>query len=412
VNPATIRYGEGHLEVPLPPDREVETLATGGAGEPRPVEDAIAPLLPEIAAEARGAELVAILVPDDSRPFPADRVLPELLRELTAVGIADDAIRIVVATGLHRAMPDDALERHLGTEAMRRVAVRNHDARDAEDLVRLGDLVAGVPLLLAREAVEADLRILLGSYEPHQYHGFSGGFKVLGIGCAGEATIAYTHGRAFLEDERVRPGASPDNPFRAAIVGAGRRAGRAVALTLIPGDDPATVLGAAAGDPEEVWNALLPRAMRVFGGTVEEPADIVLAGVPDPKSRSLYQASRAATNLVLTTRPAVRPGGTIVIAAPLEDGAGTGEGERRFAEALRTRGAGILDEEAPLRPGEQRAYMVARVLRDHRIVVVGAEEPAALEGLGIEFAEDAAAVIRDLPGRLLVVPDALHVIPG
>jgi hypothetical protein len=89
---------------------------------------------------------------------------------------------------------------------------------------------------------------------------------------------------------------------------------------------------------------------------------------------------------------------------------GTGEGERRFGEALRSRGLGILDEETPLRPGEQRAWIVARLLRDHRIVVAGACRPGEIEALGLEVAPDPVEAALAVPGRLLVVPDGLHVL--
>jgi nickel-dependent lactate racemase len=412
VSSVSIRYGEGTLEVPLPTDREVTILEPPTPGLPRPVDEAIAPLLPVIAEAARGRESVAVLVPDDSRPFPVAEILPKILDVLRDAGVPEQAIDVIVATGLHRAMPPEALADHLGAEVLARVAVRNHDARDPETLTECGLLAPGIPLLVAREAAAADLRVLLGTVEPHQYHGFSGGYKVLGIGCAGEATIAHTHGRAFLSETRVRPGPSPDNPFRATVSEAGRRIGPAVALNLIPGPDRMTTFGAAAGDPDDVWAGLALRGVKVFGGRVDEPADLIVTGVPAPKSRSLYQSTRAATNLILCTTPALKQGGTLVLATPCEDGIGTGEGERRFGEALRERAGTILSDDAPLRPGEQRAWMMASVMRDHRIVVAGALRPEELEGLGMEIVESPDAIVETASGHILIIPDGLHVLPG
>ena len=69
-------------------------------------------------------------------------------------------------------------------------------------------------------------------------------------------------------------------------------------------------------------------------------------------------------------------------------------------------------DDAPLRPGEQRAWMVASLLREHRIVLAGAGDPGALAGLGLDLAEDPVTAALGVGGRLLVVPDALHVLPG
>jgi nickel-dependent lactate racemase len=406
-----IRYGEDTLDVTVPDDRDVAILEPPTPGEPRPVDDAAAPLLSVIAEAARGRGSVAVLVPDDSRPFPVAEILPRVLDAIAEAGVPESAVRVLVATGLHRAMPADALETHLGAAVLARVPVRNHDARDPETLTEVDTLANGVPLLVAREAAEADLRVLLGTFEPHQYHGFSGGHKVLAIGCAGEATIAHTHGRAFLADDRLRPGSSPGNPFRAFVSETGRRAGPAVALNLIPGPDRLTTYGAAAGDPDDVWAGLALRGEKVFGSEVAEPADVIVTGVPAPKSRSLYQSTRAATNLVLCSRPALKPGGTLVLAAPCEDGVGNGEGERRFGRALRERAASILTDDDALAPGEQRAWMMAYLMRDHRIVVAGARRPGEFDGLGLETVDAPDTILDATPGRVLIVPDGLHVLP-
>ena len=62
--------------------------------------------------------------------------------------------------------------------------------------------------------------------------------------------------------------------------------------------------------------------------------DVVVAGMHEPKSDCLYQASRAATYLGLAARPAVAEGGLIVLAADLPLGAGDGPGERNFLDVL------------------------------------------------------------------------------
>ncbi|MBX6341630.1 MAG: hypothetical protein IRY97_04160, partial [Thermomicrobiaceae bacterium] len=100
---------------------------------------------------------------------------------------------------------------------------------------------------------------------------------------------------------------------------------------------------------------------------------------------------------------------------------GEGGGERRFAEALR---------EAPspealvermrregLRPGEQRAYIVASMLMTCRVIVAGAERPEEIAALGFEVAPgirealERAAEVVGREASVLVVPHALLTLP-
>ena len=71
--------------------------------------------------------------------------------------------------GLLRAMVGDAV--------FGRYRVVNHDAHDRRTLAPAGTGLDGQPVLMNREYVEADRRIVLGFVEPHFMAGFSGGCK-------------------------------------------------------------------------------------------------------------------------------------------------------------------------------------------------------------------------------------------
>ena len=174
---------------------------------------------------------------------------------------------------------------------------------------------------------------------------------------------------------------------------------------------------AAAGDPGVVLRLLATRARDAFAFPVEVPADVAVAGVGAAKDANLYQASRAATNLVLGAFEAVKPGGTILVLAACPEGVGRGIGERRFAEALRGGAAALLaDHDRPFHGGEQRAWAVAKVMASRRIVVVGSSIPAAeLQAMGFGAAATVEEGLADAVGRgakrLLVVPRALRALP-
>ena len=61
---------------------------------------------PRIAELAKGQESAAIIVDDLSRPTPASKIIPFLLRELTAAGVPKSEIRFVV--GVAPAQPGEA----------------------------------------------------------------------------------------------------------------------------------------------------------------------------------------------------------------------------------------------------------------------------------------------------------------
>ena len=70
-----------------------------------------------------------------------------------------------------------------------------------------------------------------------------------------------------------------------------------------------------------------------------------------------------------------------------------------------------------IRPGEQRAYVMARVLEDIIVIVAGAEHPAEIESMGfqsapsIEAALAKAVEVVGTPLDCLVVPHALLTLP-
>ena len=70
---------------------------------------------------------------------------------------------------------------------------------------------------------EADLRIVVGDIEPHQFPGFSGGVKSAAIGLAGKATMNTNH--AMMSDPKAQIGRYDDNPCRQDIEEIGQMMG-------------------------------------------------------------------------------------------------------------------------------------------------------------------------------------------
>jgi len=365
---------------------------------------------------------VTLAIPDATRPSPDSRLLPLLLEELEAGGVAPDAVSLLVALGMHRPLSPEETTRKLGDLAGR-LRVESSSGADRASFVRSDPIhlegLPPVPVALHRTALECDLLIASGWVEPHQYAGFSGGGKTVAVGCAGEETIEVLHGLAFLDHPGTRLARLEGNPFQEVIRQAARRSGLAFVLNT---SAPGGAFRAAAGPAEDVLARLTTGGdhdWRVEVGA--EPYDVVFAGLDPTKARNLYQASRAFTYLALADRPVLRRGGWIVVVARCEEGFGMGPGEAAFRDGLRSGNtpdavrAGL--RRTGIAAGGQRAYLVAGALARHPALVLGVDDPDALAGSLFTVAREGRAALPLLEAdlgpraRALVVPDALNQLP-
>jgi len=401
--------GAGTVSVDLP-DCDVTVVEPPG-GEPVDVGDAAARAMadshgPPLDALVDPTDEVAVVVTDVTRAVPDDVLLDALFDDLP---VPRSQVRIVLGLGLHRPMTDAEIDDGLGPYADLAV---NHDPDAA---VRIG-AVEGVrdglddcEVLVHPAVAGADVVLSTGAVEPHQYAGFSGGAKTVAIGAGGEPLIRHTHGPAMLAQPGVRLGRVEGNPFRETVDAAGDVAGPAFCLNVALGPDG--VLGASAGRPREVVRDLAGRARGALSVALspDERYDAVVAGVGAPKDANLYQATRAATYLLLGDRNPLRPGGRVVLPAELPEGAGEGTGERRFYERLAgAENADALYDEMldGYEPGAQRAFVVARALRDHDVYVTDSRSPEVPEACLMHAREHVADAVE--PGSdVLVVPKAL-----
>jgi lactate racemase len=363
---------------------------------------------------------VCIVFTDATRASPDRMLLEPLLEELEAAGARPDSITLLCGVGMHRPSTREEKIAKLGPAIVERYRVVDHDARDAGGLVDLGTSAAGIPLVASRLAVEADLLIATGIVEPHQYAGYSGGRKTVAIGAGGEATIAATHGPRMVEDPGTRLGRIDGNPFHAAITEGARRAGLRFAINAVL-DDRNRVVAVSAGEPEATFAALVAIARSMFEVPIPHQYDVAVAGVGYPKDVNLYQATRAASYLHFAPTPVVKPGGAYILPALCSEGAGAGAGEGRFLKVMQQApdvGSILANARSHGYPaGGQRAFIMAQVLVDRDVIVVGARDPDLVRSAKFGTAPDMVAAFREVERRLpgprdvLIVPHALLTLP-
>jgi nickel-dependent lactate racemase len=369
---------------------------------------------------AKRGQQVCIVFTDATRACPDHILIPALLRELEHAGVRDEDVTLLCGVGMHRPSTPEEQRLKLGAQVADRYRVINHEARSPAVLVDLGVTPGGAPIILHRCVAEADLVIATGIVEPHQYAGYSGGAKTVAIGAGGEELIAFTHGPTFVDHPGTRLGRVEHNPFQQVIQDAGRRAGLRFVLNAVL-NDRHEILRVAAGDPQAAFLDLVGFARTVYEAPIPHDYDTVIGGVGYPKDANLYQASRAPSFLFFAPTPVVRPGGYLIIPARCPEGAGAGVGEQRFLAALRD----APDPQSILRdarrngypPGQQRAFVLAKVLEYAHVVIVGSECPdvvAACKMIPAATVEEAlslAAAGLGAQTEVLVVPHALLSLP-
>src|SRR6185312_1836146 len=79
--------------------------------------------------------------------------------------------------------------------------------------VAFGTTRTGVPALINRHLVNADVRIITGFIEPHFFAGFSGGPKGIMPGVAALKTVQSNHGVHNIGDRRATFGVTVGNPI-------------------------------------------------------------------------------------------------------------------------------------------------------------------------------------------------------
>ncbi|MER3417018.1 MAG: hypothetical protein C4297_12505 [Gemmataceae bacterium] len=413
-------YGKTGLEVELP-DWTWGPLDIQSAD---PLADPVAALeealdqplgTPALAELARGRRSACILVCDVTRPVPNRLLLPPILSRLEAAGIPRERIVLLVATGLHRPNEGAELDMLVGKEIVARYRVDNHRGKHLEEHAYLGTSPRGIPVWLDRRYVEADLKITTGLIEPHLMAGFSGGRKVICPGIAALETVRYFHGPDLLEHPLADSGVLQGNPVHEECLAIARMAGCDLTVNVcIDGQRRVTWVG--AGELERSWLAGVRFCERVVRAYVPRPADIVVTTAAGyPLDATWYQAIKGLTGAL----PIVKHGGTLILAASLDEGLGSPEFQsiirqhpdwRRFKQRILGKDYFVMDQ--------WQLEELAKVLEKCRVRVVSdGVPPEVLAQCWVEPAasvEEAVAAALDVYGpraTLAVIPKGPYVLP-
>jgi len=259
---------------------------------------------------AKKGDRVVVLVDDLTRPTPQSQILPAVLDGICSNIVQKDDVEIIVALGTHRQMTDAEILEHLGPEAVERFTISNHDFKDDRKLVNLGTTELGIPALLSRTVVDADVVIGVGNIVPHNAAGWGGGGKIILPGVCGEESVGMLHIAAGKVKPIGKLVATLDNPMRRDINMIAQEAGlKAVVNTVLNNED--RVMRVLAGDPVQAFREGVVTARQVFCQDVPEVADVIIFSTY-PADIDYWQAMKALD----FAHVGVRKGGTIVLTTP------------------------------------------------------------------------------------------------
>ena len=203
---------------------------------------------PRLEELAKGKKNIVIISSDHTRPVPSAIIMPIILRRLRSAA-PDARIRILVATGFHRASTHEELVAKYGEDIVNNVEIVMHDARKSP-MVNIGTLPSGGNCLINMVAASADLLLAEGFIEAHFFAGFSGGRKAVLPGIASYKTIQANHCGEFIASPQCRTGNLSMNPIHADMVYAARAARLAFIVNVVLNEDK-KIIASFAGDTED-----------------------------------------------------------------------------------------------------------------------------------------------------------------
>ncbi len=257
---------------------------------------------------------VVIMVTDNTRACPEDRLLPPILAGLER-NIPRENITIIIALGLHPPLDRESQIKKLGRKIVENYHVVNHDLND---VVNIGTTTRGTPVDINRRVIEADFRLSTGFIEPHFFAGFSGGRKSIAPGVFGVRSAYKNHGYEMLEHPLARTGILNGNPIHEDMVEQAKMAKLDFIVNVLL-NRKGEITGIVAGEPYRAHEEGCEMAKEQYAVKVNEPADITITSNSGaPLDLDLYQTCKGIDTAAQTTRE----GGIIIIASACNEGIG------------------------------------------------------------------------------------------
>jgi len=260
---------------------------------------------------------VVVIVTDNTRPCPDDRLLPPILAEIERK-IPRENIMIMVALGMHEPLDRQELIKKLGGNIVDNYSVFNHDV---DDCTIIGETSIGTPVEIDNKVLAADFRISTGFIEPHIFAGFSGGRKSIAPGVFGTHSVYKNHSYRMIDHPCSRAGILKGNPIHEDMIEITRIAGLDFIVNVLL-NKKREITHVVAGDFIEAHEKGCELSRQMIGVKVDRKVDIaVTTNSGAPLDLDFYQTVKGIHNAAMLTRE----GGIIIAVSACNTGVGPEE---------------------------------------------------------------------------------------
>ena len=337
-----------------------------------------------------------------------------LLKEIRESNPEAD-ITLLIATGFHRASTREELVNKFGEEVVANENILVHDSQNMEDMVDIGILPSGAPLLINKIAAKADLLISEGFIETHFFAGFSGGRKSVLPGVSSKVTVLGNHCSQFIDSPYSRTGILDKNPIHVDMVAAAKMAHLVYIVNVIIDADK-KIVRAFAGDALKAHEAGCDFLKNYCQVIPKQKADIAISTNGGyPLDQNMYQSVKGMT----AAESATKEGGIIIMVSNCGDGHG-GEG---FYKALKecSNPKAFMQEilavpQDETKPDQWEYQIQTRILMHHDVIYVMckesrsiAQEMGFLTADSVDEALDMALKKTGRQAHIAVIPDGVSV---
>lgn len=266
-------------------------------------------------AESKNVHSVCIIISDVTRGVPTKIIAPYIVEELEAAGVPKDGIFFLVALGVHRPATENEMREFIGDDLFESYRILNHDAFSPEALKDIGTTSRGTRVIVNKAAYEADMRIVVGKVELHEFAGFSGGRKSILPGISAEETIVRNHHPHWLENENAKAGILDSNPIHLDMLEAANILGIDFCVNFIVNN---------ANEPVAIYCGELDESHRQAANYLKNICNISLSSKPDiivttcgsALSTELYQAMKP----IISLTDIIDENTTVILYAPCPEG--------------------------------------------------------------------------------------------
>ncbi len=414
-----LAYGKGRLKAKIPDHVHTEVVepryVKGLPDQLSAVKEVLANPIhhPPLSKSVRKGQKVAIVFSDITRATPYPVILPPLLQALGH--IPDHQITFFCATGTHRPATAEELVTILGKEVTERFRIVQNNASDPGQQKFVGTTTSGKRIMLNKEILDNDLRILTGFIEPHFFAGFSGGGKALMPGMASLETVRQNHAIRNLHHPNARWGNTSGNPLWEEVMEAAAMASPLFLLNVTLNRDK-EITGVFAGELREAHKQGCAFARETAMVPLKEAFDIVITSNSGyPLDLNIYQSVKGMS----AAERVVKEGGSIIMAAECWDGIPGGsdyEAILKSVERVESLLGYIREHEADLQDTWQ-IYFQAMIQMKADVYLYSKLDPETVKSAHLEPIGELNNLISELvkkygpETRICVLPEGPHTIP-